>query len=893
MQISHSKPTYSPFRSILAGLVIVAGAILWLRHDYHDTLDRMAIQQANVARLLETHTTYVIENVDSILDRVGDEVRDHDVLGKEAEQRWPIFSEMAKRLPVSGRLWLYRADGSAVMASHLRQSTNNATDREYFTAQKAPGTGLFIGETVIGKTTGRKVFNLSRRLETPDGSFAGVAMAAIDIDVFIREVSDLNLGSSASYTLARSDGAIIMRHPDAGATGKRFNLTVLDEATKAATGVITVISKIDQIERQMAFRKHATLPLITVVTVAREEILAPWRQRALLLGVSLIILFSAAAVLIRISNRAAWREQRAIARMQTVLDTVAEGICGLNANGRIVFINPAGAKLLGYSPKELIGKDLHATTHHSLPDGTTCPESACAIHKLLHAGGELHKTDYFWNRNGQGFPTDVAATRVEDLDGGQGVVLAFRDISEVMNVQNALLEQKEFVTSILDSLTEHVAVIDGTGVITAVNAAWREFAVANGATEMAQVSIGANYLDVCDAAKSTANGEDARNVLASIKAVLAGEIKDFTIEYACHSPDRARWFVLHGLQLQGTQRGAVLIHQNVTDRHQAEALLRANEEYFRMLAENMVDVVWKADKDMRFTYVNYADRRLRGFDRDEVIGSTIMDTLTPEGREILSMVSEQRRDLESSGSRGQALRFDIPQRCKDGGEVWMEIVSLPTYDGDGKINGFQGVGRDVSARRREEAQRIEEQRQLEICLEEAATQRGALEELANRDPLTGMNNRRYLSETLPRELSRAQREEEPVAVIMIDLDHFKQINDTHGHAAGDEVLKELASLLKRGTRDSDMICRYGGEEFVVIMPGMTLEHAWQRAESWRTELAAMRIQVGTTDIRVTFSAGLAVFPQHGEDMAALLASADKMLYRAKHDGRNRISVSER
>lgn len=170
MQISHSKPTYSPFRSILAGLVIVAGAILWLRHDYHDTLDRMAIQQANVARLLETHTTYVIENVDSILDRVGDEVRDHDVLGKEAEQRWPIFSEMAKRLPVSGRLWLYRADGSAVMASHLRQSTNNATDREYFTAQKAPGTGLFIGETVIGKTTGRKVFNLSRRLETPDGS---------------------------------------------------------------------------------------------------------------------------------------------------------------------------------------------------------------------------------------------------------------------------------------------------------------------------------------------------------------------------------------------------------------------------------------------------------------------------------------------------------------------------------------------------------------------------------------------------------------------------------------------------------------------------------------------------------------------------------------------------
>lgn len=881
---------YAALGWLLLSVVIVSGVGAWVWRDYHDTLAQAAIQQANVARLLESHTSHVISHADSILDRVSDEVSDHDILAKGADQRWPIFVEMAKRLPVSGRLWLYRADGAAVMASHMRHSTSNASDREYFTAQKEPGVGLFIGETVIGKTTGKKVFNLSRRISAPDGSFAGVAMAAIDIDIFIQVISDLKLGETAAYTLIRGDGAVIMRHPEAGATGKRFNLKVLDDMKKQPAGLITAVSAIDGITRQVAYRKHATLPLAIAVSISRDEILAPWRQRAMALGGGLALLFLVAGLLRRIATRAAQREWNAVTRMQTVLDTVVEGICGIDAQGRISFINPAGAQLLGYSPGELMGKNLHDTAHHSLADGSAYPAGNCPIMMLLEQGGEKFGTDHFWKKDGQGFATEYSATRVEDIDGQPGVVLAFRDVSAVMATRTALREQKEFVTSILDSLSEHVAVIDANGVITAVNAAWREFAEANGAAGMAQVSVGANYLETCALASRMPYGDEATEVLAGIQAVLTGELREFTLEYPCHSPGEHRWFVLHGLPLQGERPGAVLIHQNVTERHQAEAQLRANEEYFRMLAENMVDIVWKADKEMRFTYINYADRRLRGFDRDEVIGHLITETLTPEGQAILMEVLAQRRQLEASGHQGQPLRFEIPQRCKGGGEVWTEIMSMPTYDADGQISGFQGIGRDVSARRHDEAQRIEEQRQLEARLAEAATQQLDLQEQANRDPLTGVNNRRYLSETLPRELSRARREGDPVAVIMLDLDHFKQVNDTYGHAAGDEVLKALAALLKRGARDSDVICRYGGEEFVLIMPGMTTEHARQRIELWRTELAGMLVRHGAADIRVTLSAGVAGFPAHGEDMDTLLTRADEMLYRSKSEGRNRVSV---
>lgn len=161
-----------------------------------------------------------------------------------------------------------------------------------------------------------------------------------------------------------------------------------------------------------------------------------------------------------------------------------------------------------------------------------------------------------------------------------------------------------------------------------------------------------------------------------------------------------------------------------------------------------------------------------------------------------------------------------------------------------------------------------------------------LREQTIRDPLTSLHNRRFLQDYLPRELIRAARERCPLAVIMIDLDRFKWINDSAGHQAGDRVLVEVAGLLRRQVRGSDIACRYGGEEFVVVLPRTTLENALRRSEEIRLAIARERGRFHP----VTASLGVALCPAHATNAEALLHAADQALYEAKRAGRNQVKV---
>ena len=162
-----------------------------------------------------------------------------------------------------------------------------------------------------------------------------------------------------------------------------------------------------------------------------------------------------------------------------------------------------------------------------------------------------------------------------------------------------------------------------------------------------------------------------------------------------------------------------------------------------------------------------------------------------------------------------------------------------------------------------------------------------------RDPLTRLFNRRHMEEGLERELHRATRKATPVAVLMIDIDHFKRFNDSYGHDAGDLVLQEFGSLVQTQIRGGDLACRYGGEEFLLIMGETDLESARQRAEALREQVRAMPVRYrGQLLRRLTVSIGVAVFPAHASSGAQLISVADGALYRAKHEGRDRVVVAE-
>ena len=182
--------------------------------------------------------------------------------------------------------------------------------------------------------------------------------------------------------------------------------------------------------------------------------------------------------------------------------------------------------------------------------------------------------------------------------------------------------------------------------------------------------------------------------------------------------------------------------------------------------------------------------------------------------------------------------------------------------------------------------------QIQVQTEQLIKSEAQLRELSIRDPLTGLFNRRYLEEILSLEIMSAARDQYPIGIIMIDIDFFKQINDRHGHAAGDMVLAKVGEFLCKHVRASDVSCRYGGEEFLLILSGASQEITLMRAEQICKEIRQLPLYFeGQALDAITLSLGIAIFPTHGETKDVLLKTADTALYGAKRDGRDRVVLA--
>ncbi len=314
--------------------------------------------------------------------------------------------------------------------------------------------------------------------------------------------------------------------------------------------------------------------------------------------------------------------------------------------------------------------------------------------------------------------------------------------------------------------------------------------------------------------------------------------------------------------------GSVVVEgvmQDVTHLHAVERELRNSEQRHRLLAQNAWDVVWTMGLDGSITYVSPAVQRVRGFTPEEAMAQQLDELHPPESAAKVGKYFAELFAAIESGTGVEVYRGEHEYYRKDGSIMTGELQVIPHVDAQGKVIEILGVTRDISERTMFEAE---------------------LTRLAVTDPLTGLWNRRHTTQLLSADLAQAGRGGQSLSLLMVDVDHFKSINDTHGHQTGDRVLVEVANRLRDNVRSTDVVGRWGGEEFVILLRYCGLRDAVAAAEKLRRRIAEVPFEDMFT---VSVSIGAAEL-QDGDNLGSWLARADAALYSAKRSGRNAVAT---
>ena len=318
----------------------------------------------------------------------------------------------------------------------------------------------------------------------------------------------------------------------------------------------------------------------------------------------------------------------------------------------------------------------------------------------------------------------------------------------------------------------------------------------------------------------------------------------------------------------GRMTGTLSSGEDVTERRKAEAALREREAVLHNITEAAQDAIVMMDPTGRISFWNPAAEHIFGYLREEALGQNLHQLLAPER---YHETQDKAFPAFLNTGRGNAIgkTLGLHARRKDGVEIAV-AVSLSSVQVQNQWYAV-GIVRDETERK---AQEIE------------------LRRLATTDPLTNLANRRYFLAQVERELERCKRYSESAALLMLDLDHFKQVNDAYGHAIGDAVLKYFAIIAGQALRKIDLLGRLGGEEFAALLPGTTMTGAYPLAERLRCTVMESPAATLSGPVPFTISIGVALFEETDPDANAILIRADRALYRAKHQGRNRVEMQQ-
>jgi diguanylate cyclase (GGDEF)-like protein/PAS domain S-box-containing protein len=555
------------------------------------------------------------------------------------------------------------------------------------------------------------------------------------------------------------------------------------------------------------------------------------------------------------SKQASQQLQKSEKQLQLVLEGGHLGFWDWNLLTNEVQRNTIWAEMLGYTYEEMKNTTQQWEDFVHLDDRERAWQS---IDNALKGDTPYHEAEYrmLYKDGSIRWILDHASVVQRDANGQPTRMTGTHtDITQLKRMEQQLRDSEAFTTSIIDSLTSHIAVLDAQGKIIAVNNAWLQFGEDNGLHEADYSTLGVNYLDVCQKAINGVNSEESSEVKDGIIAVLAGSLDYFYLEYPCHAPTQNRWFCLNVSPLKGSRSGVVISHENITIRKQAESQLRISATVFEaqegMLITNTDGVILN---------VNQAFTQITGYSVAEAIGQT--PRLLRSGRHDKAFYVDMWRHILDAG----VWKGEVWNQRKNGDiyPQWMTITAVKSNN-DTLVTHYVATLTDITERKLTEEH---------------------INQLAFYDPLTQLPNRRLLQERLRHAIDVSHRTGNQVAVLMLDLDKFKAVNDNFGHTVGDELLQQVAVRIKARLRETDTVVRLGGDEFVVLME--EIEH-YEHVSHVASDLIATLTQLFTVrdncEAYIGVSIGIAIYPQHGDSVEALLDNADVALYHAKDEGR--------
>lgn len=416
---------------------------------------------------------------------------------------------------------------------------------------------------------------------------------------------------------------------------------------------------------------------------------------------------------------------------------------------------------------------------------------------------------------------------------------------------------KDFVAqTVIDAFSPNVCVLNKAGDILLVNKAWRNFYDANNSAPIFRdYFVGTNYFQICRQSKGP-NADEGNTLIKGALQVVNDELKEFSMQYPCHSPTQKRWFNVRVTRFQNDNEHLMLSHEDITK-------FKLNEEKLNLSAKVFIHAregIMITDAAGTIIDVNETFTNITGYSRHESVGKN--PRFLKSGRQSPDFYIDMWNEIVRNGY----WVGEVWNRRKNG-EVYAEIETISSVtDPKGHIQNFVALFSDITSIKNYQSK---------------------LEQIAHYDALTQLPNRTLLSDRLAQTMHQCQRHKKSVAIVFLDLDGFKAVNDAHGHALGGKLLISMSNRMKEALREGDTLARFGGDEFVAILPDLDKIDDCEPLLKRLLIATSAPVFIDHVLLNVTASLGVTIYPEDNVNADMLLRHADEAMYIAKGMGKNR------